>query len=118
MGYKNSKVKAQLLRILSHPVRLMIVEELSKGVKCVQDIKELLGRSQPNISQHLAVLRYNRIVGYYSEGLSRCYYLRNPHLVKALFIFLEGRYLEKKRSKASVKCEGRRRAKLERRSNG
>lgn len=73
--------KADLLRLLGHPTRLLILEELARGVKCVTDIRDLLDIPQPNVSQHLAVLRQARLVDFYEDGQLRCYYLLRPALV-------------------------------------
>ena len=47
-------------------------------------MEELLPARQANISQHLAVLRYARLVDYAQEGVLRCYYLSRPRLVRDL----------------------------------
>lgn len=86
--------KAELLRQLGHPTRLAILQELMKGGKCVTDIRDLLEVPQPNISQHLSVLRQQRIVDYSEDGKLRCYYLKRPVLVHALFEFISGEYPE------------------------
>lgn len=75
---------AELLKAFSHPTRLAILRELVVGPKCVTDIEELLTARQANISQHLAVLRYARLVDYAQDGVLRCYYLCRPHLVEDL----------------------------------
>ncbi len=67
-----------LLKIIAHPVRIKILEELTKGVKCVSDFEEFLEISQPNISQHLALLRNCRIIDYYIDGRLKCYFLVDP----------------------------------------
>jgi len=92
----NIREKAELLRHLGHPIRLAILEELMKGGKCVSDIRDFLEIPQPNISQHLTVLRQQRIVDYSEDGKLRCYYLRRPALVRALFKFISGQYPDKK----------------------
>ncbi len=107
------KNKANLLKILSHPVRLLILKELAGGVKCVGEMEELLSISQSNISQHLAVLRHNQILDCYENGTLRCYYLKMPELVKALFAFLEKEYPIVERSKEDVKMDGQRRKQME-----
>ena len=56
----------------------MILDELAKGVKCVSDLEEFLEINQPNISQHLSLLRNLSIVDYYMDGRLRCYFLRDP----------------------------------------
>lgn len=63
---------AELLKACSHPTRLMILNELMNGVKCVNDIEDLLEVRQTNISQHLAVLRHAKLVDYAQDGTLRC----------------------------------------------
>lgn len=104
-----TRERAELLRQLGHPTRLAILQELLGGVKCVTDIRDLLDVAQPNISQHLAVLRQHHIVDYYEDGPLRCYYLRRPSLVKALTRFLSGAYPSVQRDRVAVRREGKRR---------
>ncbi|OGW47792.1 MAG: hypothetical protein A2Y66_00350 [Nitrospirae bacterium RBG_13_41_22] len=70
--------RIELLRVIAHPVRIKILEELTKGVKCVSDLEEFLEISQPNISQHLSLLRNFQIIDYYIDGRLRCYFLVDP----------------------------------------
>lgn len=72
--------KVELLRVIAHPVRIRILEELSKGVKCVSDFEDFLELRQPNISQHLSILRQSGVVDYYVDGRLRCYFLVNPFI--------------------------------------
>jgi len=67
---------------LSHPVRVEIISELLEGKKCVSDIKELVHVNQPNVSQHLSVLKTSGIVDWHQEGKRKCYFLKNPRLLK------------------------------------
>lgn len=103
--------KAELLRILAHPTRLAILEELEPGAKCVTDIRDLLGVSQPNVSQHLTALRHERIVDFHENGKLRCYYITRPKLAKALLRLLSGEYPVVTRSAQSVCQEGERQGK-------
>ncbi len=105
--------RAEILRLLGHPTRLLILEELARGVKCVSDIRDLLDIPQPNVSQHLTVLRQARIVDFYEDGQLRCYYLLRPALVEALLGFLSGDYPAVKRHRNEVRLEGRQRGKEE-----
>ena len=80
--------RLEILKVCAHPVRTAILEELTKGVKCVSDFEEFLsarggsasGReiSQPNISQHLAALRHAGLIDFFIEGRLRCYFLKSP----------------------------------------
>lgn len=76
---------ADLFRALSHPVRIMIVERLMENKRCVNAIKNNLHIKQPNISQHLLILRMNGIVNYEQSGKTKCYFLLHPELVKNIF---------------------------------
>jgi ArsR family transcriptional regulator len=98
----NFREKAELLRILGHPVRLRILKELSKGKKCVCDIQDLLGIPQPNISQHLLLLRRYQIIDYTEDGVLRCYFITKPGLVRDLFDFVKKDYPIVKRAEVSL----------------
>jgi DNA-binding transcriptional ArsR family regulator len=82
--------RATLLKAFAHPVRLMILDELLRNPRCVTAIREILDVRQPNISQHLTVLRSCGVVASRQEGAYRCYYLPRPGLVKAVFDALSG----------------------------
>ena len=75
---------AQIFKALGHPSRLKIVEKLIDGEKCVLEIRELIVGSQPNISQHLNILKYSGIVDYRRDGKLRCYYLCEPDRIKSI----------------------------------
>ena len=70
--------KIEILKIIAHPVRIKILQELMNGVKCVNDFEEFLEISQPNVSQHLSLLRRYGIIDYFVDGRLRCYFLRDP----------------------------------------
>lgn len=72
--------RAELLKIIAHPARLKILEELTHGVKCVSDFEDSLDISQPNVSQHLALLRAHGIIDYYIDGRLKCYFLVEPFI--------------------------------------
>lgn len=78
------KKGAEIFKALAHPTRLLIAEKLLEGEKCVLDIQDLLESSQPNISQHLTVLKYSGIVDFRQKGNLRCYYLVDPEKTENL----------------------------------
>ena len=78
------KKNAQLFKALAHPIRLQIVETLLEKEKCVCAMQELLQASQPNISQHLNILKYAGIVDFRQDGNLRCYYLTSPGKIRGL----------------------------------
>ena len=48
---------SQAIKAIAHPLRLKILCVLGEQEISVQDIVEMVGTSQSNISQHLAILR-------------------------------------------------------------
>jgi ArsR family transcriptional regulator len=75
---------ARTFKALAHPTRLMIIDSLLKGEKCVGDIQDLLQSSQPNVSQHLSILKASGIVDFCQEGNLRCYHLKDPEKIRTL----------------------------------
>jgi ArsR family transcriptional regulator len=72
------KAQAQILKALAHPSRLLIVEELSRGERCVCELAELVGAEMPTVSRHLALLREAGIVDDEKRGVQVFYRLRTP----------------------------------------
>ena len=66
---------ADLLRALSHPVRLRMIELLGGGELCVKSLEEILGISQSSVSQHLTRLRYAGLIESERRGHLVCYRL-------------------------------------------
>ena len=69
----DARTIAELLKAVAHPTRVMILQELVAGTKCVSDMEELLPARQANISQHLAVLKAAGLVIDRAEGARRVY---------------------------------------------
>lgn len=69
--------QASLLRTLSHPGRLAILAVLGRGEACVCHLAAALGRSQPYISQQLAILRAAGLLTTRRDGTFTYYGLRD-----------------------------------------
>ena len=108
MNQLDMRDKAEILKLLGHPTRLLILEELAKGAKCVTDIQDLLDIEQSNLSQHLSVLRRLKIIDFYEDGTLRCYYITRPRMADSLFMFISGNYPVVRRSCEEVRKEGER----------
>jgi ArsR family transcriptional regulator len=93
---------AAVLGAAAHPVRLLILEHLLGGVKCVKDLNELIPVSQPNLSQHMAALREVGLVDCQSNGPLRCYYIIRRRLVRNLLSSDPRGHPVRRRSRASV----------------
>ena len=78
-----------LLGALSHPQRLLIVEELRLGERDVASLTSALQVAQPIISQHLNRLRLLHLVKERREGRQVFYQLCDPHLAEWLDAGLE-----------------------------
>lgn len=76
--------KAAILKAISHPVRLSIVEELSKGERCACELASLFPVDRTTVSKHLALLRRLGIVEDRKDGLKIYYRLRMSCLVDLL----------------------------------
>ena len=81
---KISSRKIEILKVIAHPIRIMILEELLKGVKCVSDLEDFLSIRQPNVSQHLSLLRRMQVIDFYMDGHQRCYFLKDPVIPELL----------------------------------
>ena len=55
-------LQADVLKVLASPRRLEILHELAQGPREVGRLAQALSMSQPNVSQHLAVMRAAGIV--------------------------------------------------------
>ncbi|MEW6152929.1 MAG: metalloregulator ArsR/SmtB family transcription factor [Actinomycetota bacterium] len=71
---------AELLRALAHEHRLAIVLELREGPRCVHELVEALGVTQPLVSQHLRVLRSLDLVTGQRRGREIAYSLGDEHV--------------------------------------
>lgn len=70
--------KAQIIKSLAHPSRLMIVDALAEGEKCVNDLTEIVGADMSTVSKHLAIMKAAGVVIDRKQGLQVIYRLRVP----------------------------------------
>jgi ArsR family transcriptional regulator len=78
-----TELQADILRTLAHPRRLTILHRLAEGPVEVGRIATELGASQPNVSQHLAVMRAAGIVEAERDGREVRYRLADPEVIVA-----------------------------------
>ena len=67
--------QARIFKALGHPSRLLMVDALREGVKCVCELQALVGDDMSTISKHLAVLREAGVVSAEKRGTSIYYRL-------------------------------------------
>ena len=70
--------RARIIKALAHPTRLFLVDELSRGERCVCELTEMVGADMSTVSKHLAVLRSAGIVEDEKRGSQVFYTLRCP----------------------------------------
>lgn len=78
-----------LTQALADPLRLDILRELLGGPATVSELTALMGATQPNISNHLALLRERGLVRATREGRQMRYEVRDPAvaaLIEALAV--------------------------------
>lgn len=76
--------QAKIIKALAHSSRLMIVEELNKGKRCVSELTELVGADTSTVSKHLNVLKNAGLVFTEKRGTTVFYNLRMPCLMDFL----------------------------------
>jgi DNA-binding transcriptional ArsR family regulator len=72
------QARARVMKALAHPTRLFIVDELSRGERCVCDLTEKIGADVSTVSKHLSVLKGAGIVRDDKRGVQVFYRLRVP----------------------------------------
>lgn len=70
--------QAKIFKALGHPSRLLMVDTLRNGEKCVCDLQTLVGVDMSTISRHLSILREAGIVESDKRGTSIYYRLVMP----------------------------------------
>lgn len=79
-------VKAQLFRVLGHPVRIRILELLSEGERTVGDLQAQLELDSSGTSQHLGALRQLGLLDARREGTSVYYRIKDPRVTQLLVV--------------------------------
>lgn len=73
--------RTTVMKALAHPSRLLMVEALSSGERCVRDLKELVGADLSTVSKHLSLLKAAGIALSEKRGQQVFYRLRVPCLL-------------------------------------
>lgn len=79
---------AALMKVLSHPVRLQILDLLRRRAECVCHLETVVQKPQPYISQQLAVLRSEGLVTDRKERQNVYYRVTDPEIMALLAVVL------------------------------
>jgi len=80
---------ADAFNAVAEPRRRQILDALAGGEQPVNDLVQLLGLAQPQVSKHLRVLREVGAVDVRNEGRQRLYRL-NGHALKPIHDWVKG----------------------------
>ena len=77
------RLQVEVLKTLANVRRLEIIHLLADGPREVSRLAEEMGISQPNVSQHLAVMRAAGVVEAERDGREVRYRLADPEIIEA-----------------------------------
>jgi ArsR family transcriptional regulator len=77
------ELQAEVSKTMAHPLRLAILHSLKDGEKTVNELTEITGASQSNVSQHLALMRQRGIVKTRKAGQNIYYRVSSPKISQA-----------------------------------
>jgi DNA-binding transcriptional ArsR family regulator len=104
MNYPQAKVRADILKALAHPARVLIVDALCNGDRCVCELNSLVKIDQSGFSRHLGVLKKAGIVSERREGMKVFHHLETPCILKAFECAVEVVRADTKRRNNSLKA--------------
>ena len=76
--------RAEIIKALAHATRLLIVEELTDGERCVCELTDMVDADMSTVSKHLATLRGAGIVTSDKRGNQIFYALQCPCILDFL----------------------------------
>ena len=86
---QNAKAASDFLKSLANPHRLAVLCLLLQGEKSVTQLCEVVDISQTSMSNHLAKLREEELVGYRREHRTLYYYINNPHVSRIIGVLYD-----------------------------
>lgn len=89
-----AKELAELFKVISHPDRIRVIEELHSSERGVNELAETLDLPPTRISQHLSLMRAHRFVEERRDGRHHLYHLVQPEIAQWIIeglSFVEGR---------------------------
>ena len=75
--------QAQICKAFANPVRLQIIDQVSRRECAASEMQEVLGVSKANLSQHIAVLKSVGVIATRREGKQLYYSLAIPEVKQA-----------------------------------
>lgn len=82
MNYSEAAIKVGIIKAMAHPVRLMIIDELSRGDRCVCELLPKFNLDQSTLSRHMSQLKNAGIVTEKKEGVRVIHHLATPCIMQ------------------------------------
>jgi ArsR family transcriptional regulator len=98
------EARANIIKALAHPSRLLIVEELNQKEHCVGELTEMIGADASTVSKHLSVLKNAGIVQDEKRGNLIFYSLRVPCIMQFMGCVEDVLSANAKQHNAILKC--------------
>jgi ArsR family transcriptional regulator, arsenate/arsenite/antimonite-responsive transcriptional repressor len=76
--------EVDIFKALADPTRLKILECIHNDEKCICEVIPFTGKSQPNVSQHLKVLKNAGIIQERKEGTRIMLKISNPEMYRII----------------------------------
>ena len=96
------EARARVMKALAHPSRLFILDELSRGERCVCELTEMVGADVSTVSKHLTLLKKAGVVLDQRRGQQVFYRLRVPCVLN-FFGCVEAVLAESERTRISIR---------------
>jgi ArsR family transcriptional regulator len=76
------KRNTEIYKLLANPIRLEILDILRKREASLVELSESIGIRKPNVSQHLAIMRYLKVVAVRKEGQKAFYRIADKRMIE------------------------------------
>jgi DNA-binding transcriptional ArsR family regulator len=86
---ENATRASDMMKLLGHPHRLMILCELNQGERSVTELCQKIGINQSPLSQHLARMRHEGVVESRRQAQSVYYSLAGPEVATIVSMLYE-----------------------------
>ena len=76
--------RAQIFKALAHPSRLLVVDALADGPRCVCELREIIGADMSTVSKHLSLMKQAGLLEDEKRGVQVFYRLAIPCVTQFL----------------------------------
>lgn len=83
MNYRQAKIRAEVLKAMANPVRVLLAHALVSGDRSAGELNKIARINPSNTSRHLGVLKKAGIISDRRDGMRVLYHLETPCILKA-----------------------------------